>query len=245
MCRGTWGRRCRRADATKRVNWRVATARGSLPPYNGRLRTAGVFREGVLMPDWMGLPAALVTAFATLVTITAGGHQLWSAYRRRVPARIGWGAVEQGVRQIIARLRSDNYAPDVVVAIGRSGAILGGLIAGNMQNLPLALLDRKFTWDHNRREYLQGEFSDVHIVPACRRVLVVVGEVYSGQTLIECLRSLEPALGDREVRTCTLVKSRTSTFNVDYFVFEVDGMVTPAWVLSPDYHRVATSTVNS
>jgi hypoxanthine phosphoribosyltransferase len=185
----------------------------------------------------LGIALVVVTVVAAVVGVAAGTDQLWASYRKRVPDVLGWRAIEQGTRNLIAQLRADNYVPDVVVAIGRSGAILGGLLAGNMHNLPMALLDRHFSWDHHRRDFIQSGFSEVHLSDDCKQVLVVVGEVYSGQTLIECLNSLGPVLVGKTVRTCTLIKSKTSTCHVDYVAMEVEKVVRPAWVMTSDYAR--------
>lgn len=109
-----------------------------------------------------------------------------------------------------------------------------------MKNLPIALLDRKFSWDKHRREYVQSEFTDVHLGSACQKVLVVVGEVYSGQTMVECIKRLERALEGKEVKTCTLVKSKTATCEIDYYAFQVEKLVRPAWVITSDYVRYET-----
>ncbi len=174
---------------------------------------------------------------ATAVGLAAAVQQLWGVYRKRVPAKISWRKIEQGVEEIIRQLRAANYVPDVIIALGRSGAILGGLIAGNMGNLPLALLDRQFSWDERRREHIQSKFTDVHIGPETQRVLLVVGEVYTGQTLITSLAKLKGALAGKQVQTCSLVISRTAPFRVDYSFLTVDKTVRPAWVIADEYLR--------
>ncbi len=189
------------------------------------------------MPLPIVLVVAVLGAVAAVVGIPAGALALLQWWRARVPAILSWKKIQVGVKQIIERLYQDNFVPDLVIAIGRSGAIFGGLIAGNMRNLPMALLDRHFEWDESRRSYVPSHFTEVHVTPDCHKILVVVGEVYSGQSFTESLHELEDALRGKKVKTATLCKSKAAAVQVDYFVYAVDKVVRPAWVISENYLR--------
>jgi hypoxanthine phosphoribosyltransferase len=194
----------------------------------------------------MEIVIVVVSVLATVISIPAGAYYLWERYKDRDPdyeksdarrAPLSWTKVTHGATETIRRLRSDNWLPDLVLGIGRSGAIYGGLIAGNMNNLPLAILDRHLVWDRNSRQYLADHHSRIELPTECRKILVVVGEVYSGQSLTASLEKMESALKDRAVRTACLVRSMHSDVKVDYAIYEVDRAVRPAWILGSDYKR--------
>lgn len=178
-----------------------------------------------------------VTIVGGLISIPAGVYFLWDRNKVTIGRSVGWRKVEYGVRETIRRLRSDNWIPDLVLAIGRSGAIYGGLIAGNMGNLPMAILDRHLVWDKASRQYVADHHSTLNLPDDCRRVLVVVGEVYSGQSLASSGQRIRDATQGRSVRTACLVHSNHSNVQVDYSVFKVDSEVRPAWILDRDYKR--------
>lgn len=178
-----------------------------------------------------------VSLIGAVVSIPAGVYYLWDRNRVNIPKKIGWGRIEEGARKTIKRLRSDNWVPDLVLAIGRSGAIYGGLIAGNMGNLPMAILDRHLVWDNTKREFVADHHSMLQLPEDYRRILVVVGEVYSGQSLTASMEQLTTACAGKSIRTACLVISKNATTNVDYFVYQVERSVRPAWILNDDYKR--------
>jgi hypoxanthine phosphoribosyltransferase len=185
----------------------------------------------------LGILIVVVSVMAALISIPAGIYYLWDRNKATVSKTVGWRKVEYGVHETIRRLRSDNWVPDLVLAIGRSGAIYGGLIAGNMGNLPMAILDRHLAWDRTSREYVADHHSSIHLPDECKKVLVVVGEVYSGQSLTASVQRIKEAMQGRSIKTACLVHSNHSNVQVDYSVFEVDGAVRPAWILDRDYKR--------
>lgn len=172
------------------------------------------------------------------ITIVTGAHYLWKLFLSRELRKLNWRDIRRGVLVIISRLRHDNFIPDLVIGVGRSGAILGGLIAGNMGNLPLAVVDRKLQWDERKRDILLSEFTELKVGPERQKLLFVIGEVYSAQSIVEVLKHLDPILKDKQYRTATLVKLESAPVNIDYIAFKVSKKVEPAWVMSPDYKRL-------
>lgn len=187
--------------------------------------------------DWMFVNLVLGIISAVLA-ITLAGYGAFRWYRRRVPTKVSWRRIERAVLRIIHDMRRDNFVPDLVVCIGRSGAIFGGLIAGNMGNIPIALLDRRFQWDKGRvREDVPLSYSEIHIDDSVRKVLVVIGEIHSGSSIKESLGRLEEALKGREYRLACLNKVTFAPVKVDYCVYEVGKPGRPAWVISDRYAR--------
>jgi len=114
---------------------------------------------------------------------------------------------------------------------------LGGLLAGNMGNIPFTVVDRKLQWDEKKRDIVLSDFSELRVKPEQRKILFVIGEVYSAQSITEVVRHLQPILGDRQWRTASLVKLESAPVKVDYTMFIVAKRVEPAWVLSSEYKR--------
>lgn len=190
--------------------------------------------------DWAFVGQVLGVISAVLAIIAAA-YTSYRWYISRSPTKVSWRRVERGVLRIIHDLRRDNFVPDLVVCvvcIGRSGAIFGGLIAGNMGNVPIALLDRRFQWDKGRvRDDVPLSYSEVHIDDSVRRVLVVIGEIYSGSSIKESLGRLEGVLNGREYRLACLNKVSFAPVKVDYCVYEVEKPGRPPWVISNQYAR--------
>ncbi|MGH2348245.1 MAG: hypothetical protein ACRDFT_02120 [bacterium] len=183
------------------------------------------------------LIATIVGLLAAIIGIITGIHYLVQMLRRREFRKLSWRMVNRGVVTIIANLRRDNFIPDLVIGIGRSGAIFGGLIAGNMGNIPLAVVDRKLHWDEKRRDIILSDFSELRVKPQHQKLLFVIGEIYSAQSISEVVKHFQPALEGRQWRTASLVKLDVAPVNVDYTIYTVAKRVEPPWVLSPDYKR--------
>ena len=179
----------------------------------------------------------VISVITALVSIPAGAYYLWDRSKVNVPRTVSWRMIERSVRRVIRELNADHFHPDLILAIGRSGAIYGGLLAGNLGNLPMAILDRHLVWDRAAREYVADHSSEIRLSDDCRTVLVVVGEVYSGQSLSVSLERIAPILKGRDVRTASLVRSRSSNVRLDYVGYEVDRAVKPAWILDEAYKR--------
>lgn len=187
--------------------------------------------------DW-GLAGQALGSISAVLAIVGAGYGAYRWYRMQSPTMVSWRLVEKGVLRIIVDMRKDNFIPDLVVCVGRSGAIFGGLIAGNMGNVPIALLDRRFQWDKSRiREDVPLSFSEVHVDDSVRSVLVVIGEIYSGSSIKESLERLEKVLNGRKYKLACLTKIKFAPVNVDYWVYEVQKPSRPAWIISNRYGR--------
>ena len=188
------------------------------------------------------LTGLIIGIIAGIFGMITGAHFLWRKYREHVPQNIFWRKVERGIVELIELLRRDNFVPDVIVGIGRSGAIFGGLLAGNMKNLPIALMDRSFHWEEQSRQSVPSGFTSVALDESCKKVLIVIGEVYSGQSISQAIDMLEPQLRGRRFRTACLVQSKQATFQTDHPVFEVTETKRPPWFITDEYLRYETGS---
>jgi hypoxanthine phosphoribosyltransferase len=108
---------------------------------------------------------------------------------------ISWGEVQEWAHELKAKLERHGFDPDLVIGLGRGGAILGGMVAGALGLKPVGVLDMVHSShdsdDGERKVEGKLDLEDVH------RVLLVQGEVRSGNSLEEArkrLREMKPTL---------------------------------------------------
>ena len=148
---------------------------------------------------------------------------------------ISWNAVKKYIRKILKLIENDGFAPEIIVTVGRSGAIVGSMISGNLSkanesaNIPILGCDRYFAWVNNVRVNIENNLIDFKLL-SDKRVLLVVGDVSSGGTLAyfsEMILSNKP----KELRTAALVKSKITTAKPDYCGKTLPGDFIMPWVI--------------
>jgi hypoxanthine phosphoribosyltransferase len=180
----------------------------------------------------MTLALAILTTVASAVSIYLFAQDVRS--RRR----FGWKQVEKLVREMLAEMSSRGYTPDLVLGVGRGGAILAGMLAGNMGHLPLAVLDTIL----DRSSGVSR--ADIRYPDCCpdmegRSVLIVVGELYSGEDLrqgIDFVRSRSP----REIKTASLLTHPAASVNPDFVGLRSAKPLSAPWRMTDAYklHRL-------
>ncbi len=92
---------------------------------------------------------------------------------------LSWRAAIRATNSLMSRMSADNWWPDLIICLGRSGGIWGGYIAGNLGSKPAFMVMDNYSPD---RSYVEFEFiqqlADVLKEKSPKRVLVVHG--YSG-----------------------------------------------------------------
>lgn len=175
---------------------------------------------------------AVLSTFASVSTVYLFAEEMRS--RRR----FGWKQVTKLVREMLTDMRTRGYTPDLVLGVGRGGSILAGMLAGNMGHLPLAVLDTVL-------EHPQGvsrvEFRFPDCCPPLRdkNVLIVVGELYSGEDLrhaIEFVRRRHP----REIKTASLLTHPAASVRPDFIGFQSAKPLSAPWRMTDAYkfHRL-------
>jgi uncharacterized protein len=176
--------------------------------------------------------------FALLSTVASASTVYLFAEEMRSRRRFGWKQVTKLVREMLADMRTRGYTPDLVLEVGRGGSILAGMLAGNMGHLPLAVLDTVL-------EHPQGvsrvEFRVPDCCPALRgkNVLIVVGELYSGEDLrhaIEFVQRRHP----REIKTASLLTHPAASVRPDFVGFQSAKPLSAPWRMTDAYkiHRL-------
>jgi len=135
---------------------------------------------------------------------------------------ISWARFWRDVTHLIDIIEADEtFHPDVVLSIGRSGAMVGALLAGNMGGLRHLSIDRINEWQKQKNRI----YRVVTIVPPLRtfarllegkEVLCVMAECDSGTTLHKVLEEITAIEGVGAVKTAVLFRNITSIFVADY-----------------------------
>jgi len=143
-----------------------------------------------------------------------------------------WEDVEQGAMNIISRMKEDNFEPDVIISIARSGLIPASLISYALGNKELYVIKIDFSktqkldklQDMRHKPKISQELSkDIE----GKKILVVDEMVVSGETLqlvSDYLAMKDPA----EVKYAVLYKQPWTQFNPDYY-----GEKVTAWPIFP------------
>jgi hypoxanthine phosphoribosyltransferase len=138
-----------------------------------------------------------------------------------------WDDIIRGVEHIQHRIENDQFLPAVVVGLGRSGGVVGGLLASYLGSLPFQILDLRYR--ATRRGY-DVDISDCRraltLPDTVRRAVVVEGATTGGVTPTKALDALEQAFPSVDFRFAVLIQTATSSFRSDYYAFLEQGSLT-------------------
>lgn len=134
--------------------------------------------------------------------------------------RYTWDDVMRGIDHIQEAMahNGDGYQPDLILGLGRSGGVVGGLLASHLGALPFRTLDLKYSEDKRK---LSVEFSEssFDLPEDAKRVLVVEGATTGGTTPRNGQVLLEKRFPGVEFRFAFLIQGETSHFTGDYYAF--------------------------
>lgn len=138
---------------------------------------------------------------------------------------LSWQDVEKDVLKIIHKMQKDNFDPDVIVSIARSGLIPASMIAYALGNKELYVIkvdfSKKQKSDKDQELYDQPRITqelskDINGL----KVLVVDEMVVSGSTL-KLVDSYMQIKGPAKVKYAVLYKQPWAEFQPDYFGREI------------------------
>ncbi|HZI36809.1 MAG TPA: phosphoribosyltransferase family protein [Acidimicrobiia bacterium] len=157
----------------------------------------------------------VIGAVSTLLGF-AKSVQLW-VWKRKLT----WNDALRTAEKLLADIQKDDWNPDLVIGLGRSGGIWGGWLAGNLGSLPLGLIDDRYGQGAGGLEVSFPSGSEVLLAlrrehPERTRVLIVEGATSSGKTLDAFLTFFAPELQGWDVRLAVLYQSALSTANVHF-----------------------------
>ncbi len=177
--------------------------------------------------EWAGYFLAVVGFGATIYKTV----EVWLSLKT-----FSWSDVDKYTKVLIKKIAKDYFVPDVIVGIGRGGAIIGSILSGNItvpsnqkeRNIPVLGVDRLYEWQHGTRVEIENKMVDFSPL-AGKKVLLVAGDVLTGGTMKFYVRQLEQAKVG-ELKTGCLVKGVTATFQPDYFGKEIPADFNMPWM---------------
>lgn len=176
--------------------------------------------------EWVGYCFAVIGAVASIVKAV----EVWINIQR-----LTWSKVDKYSKKIIAKISQSNYVPEIIVTIGRGGAIVGSILSGNLpvkgsisHNIPILGTDRLYTWDGGERYEFEDNLIDLNPLSG-KRVLLVAGDVVTGETMKMYAHDLLSA-GVNDLRTACLVKSVGSAYKPDYYGKEITAKFKMPWM---------------
>lgn len=146
--------------------------------------------------------------------------------------RFSWNRIESGVSEIVRSINKEEYNPDVIVGIGRSGGIIGGLIAGFLGAKPFTVLNCTYgdIKDNNgslRKVSFDEEFT---IANEYKKILLVEGATTSGETPKAALEYMKKKFDhNKEFRFAVIVKEKRSSAPINYSAYSVDKIKKLPW----------------
>jgi len=180
----------------------------------------------------MTLFLAILGAVASAISIYLFAEEMRS--RRR----FGWKQVGALVKKMIGEMQARSYKPDLVLGVGRGGSILAGMLAGNLGHLPLAVLDTVL--EHpNGISQVKFRFPDSCPTLKGKRVLLVVGELYSGEDLRHAIRFAERQ-HPLEIKSASLLTHPAASVKPDFVGLVSAKPLSAPWRISDEYklHRL-------
>lgn len=179
-----------------------------------------------------------------LFSILGGIVSIWTIYTWLKPLqKISWKKVEKGVKQLKEDLIKNNYYPTLIVGIGRGGSIIGALLSGTLGNVPIVVIDRVYNWSDKGRK--DGLYEDIKISKNIEKVLLVAGELHSGNTAKKYTEYFNE-LGAKEVKMLAFMKEPYPTFKPDFSFIETDkSNIRFPWMITKDYKRDSKKDYNA
>jgi len=176
----------------------------------------------------------ILTIIGGIVSI--GTIILWiNKSRKKIREKISWKRVEKGILRLKEDLITDKYYPTIIIGIGRGGAVIGALLSGTLGNVPIIVLDRIYKWENHVRN--EGLFEDIKLTKNIDKVLIVAGELHSGNTAKKYTEYFEQ-MGAKEIKMLTFMKEPYPTFKPDFYYIQSDkSKLRFPWMITKDYRR--------
>jgi hypoxanthine phosphoribosyltransferase len=146
-----------------------------------------------------------------------------------------WRSVVKGVKDIVTLLKKDKFSPDLVVSLGRGGAIFGGLVAGNLGAIPILGINRAIIADGNRKK-IEIIYAESLQAVQGKKVLLVTGEIVTA-TDITTARESVCKFNPEELRTATYTVCKSAAEYPNYFAKETASPTNAPWRILPQYGR--------
>ena len=161
--------------------------------------------------------AEVIGIVSTTVVAILGIQQAYTSVRARMKNLMSWRTVEKGISELVSQMRRDSYMPDMILAMGRGGAIMAGLLSSRFYRhraVPVFLVDREY--DHLGKERIPRIRTDIMDFVTCPRSVLLIAGVNAGGGTLEVYTKWVTDAGAGDVRSAVLVDGVTSRRSADY-----------------------------
>lgn len=171
----------------------------------------------------------LTNSIIVVISLAASAITIWTFIRRD---RITWRKVAKLVVQLLDEIRSDGFAPDYIIGVGRGGSIVAGMLAGNGGHIPLFVVDTILEREDGVNEVAIRNKTLPNVKG--KKVLLVVGEVFSGQDLITAKQHMQNS--EYEIlKTMSMFYHPASTIKPDYIGMKTKKPESAPWRITDAY----------
>jgi len=184
-------------------------------------------------PHCLDTTTLLTISLGVLTTVASATSIYLFADDLRSRRRFGWKQVDRLVLKLIEEMRARGFRPDLVIGVGRGGAIVAAMLAGNMGHLPLVVLDTILEHEEGVST-VTFRFPDSCPPVRDRTVLAVVGELYSGEDLRHAIQFIARR-HPRELKTASLLTHPAASVRPEFIGLLSDKPLTAPWRLTDAY----------
>lgn len=203
--------------------------------------------SGALLGNYLALSWALLAGlcfgiFAALIYLFFARHfehlskhlheiekqvvQVEENTRRESRDKLTWRDFWSHVNTLLNKIDGDQFKPDIVLSIGRSGSVVGGMLATNLKTKHVGLDRVHIVYDDpdgpNQRKVIIDESLKPNIEELrSKKILCVMSECDTGHTLKAIFEYMEKATGTK-IRSAVLFTKRNVVFEPTYWSEKTD-----------------------
>ena len=159
-----------------------------------------------------------------------------------IPSFSSWRSVRVAVQNLVKQMSIAGFQPDLIIMYGRGGAIFGGLLAGNLGNLPVISIDREVIDNEGTTETNLIHTYSLRSIEG-KKVLLVTGEVATGVQLADAKKAVlkkKPS----ELKTASYYVCETSSTFPDFYWKETKNIIDVPWRFGKSYRRTSKRALN-
>ena len=174
---------------------------------------------------------------ATVVGLIASLLALYEFAEKRRRKAISWRRIDRIVVELVEEIERGSFNPDLIVGVGRGGALIAAMIATNIEGrIELACIDTDMSHDSAGRKHVHLRSPERLPDLIDRHILVVVAELYSGQDMRDAVNYLEKQ-GAAQLRTLAVLAGPSSNVRPHFVGVETDHEPLAPWRLTDAARR--------
>ena len=117
--------------------------------------------------------------------------------------RFHYPVAQKEAMKLAKEIKEKGGCPDLIIGIGRGGAVFGSMLSYRLENAPLLIVDRTYSWSLSLDMREDGILFNFNFPDRFKKnVLVVAGEYHSGKTMAYYCSYLR-SIGVKTIRTCS------------------------------------------